>query len=103
MKNNSNKISVAQNIINSNHRKQQNKKLIPLEDANSLYNKLNNLLSNKENQNKNIQLQNLNSFKQKSKNKDIIQKLPKNTSFKGISHSMHISKINTFLKIELMK
>ena len=98
MKNNSNKISVAQNIINSNHRKQQNKKLIPLEDANSLYNKLNNLLSNKENQNKNIQLQNLNSFKQKSKNKDIIQKLPKNTSFKGISHSMHISKINTFLK-----
>ena len=102
MINNSNRIISIQNINNSNnsthHRKQQNKKLIPLDDANSLYNKLNNLLSNKENQNKNIQLQNLNSFKQKTKSKDIIQKLPKNTSFKGISHSMHICKINTLLK-----
>jgi hypothetical protein len=102
MKNKSNKIPSIQNINNSNnsthHRKQQNKKLIPFEDASSLYNKLNNLLSNKENQNKNIQLQNLNNIKRKTKNKDIIQGLPKNTSFKGISHSMHICKINSLLK-----
>jgi NIMA (never in mitosis gene a)-related kinase len=71
MKNKSNKIPSIQNINNSNnsthHRKQQNKKLIPFEDASSLYNKLNNLLSNKENQNKNIQLQNLNNIKRKTK------------------------------------